>query len=365
MRTGTVGGFAIGLLLLTGVWAGGCGNDDAGVVANPADGGADATADATTNDASGDASTDATTTDATTDDAGGGNDASADASDGSTPDAASPACDPTKPFGAPTLVPGVNTAEDEYTARLSADELTVYVSANLSGVGVGGFDLYSATRTQAQGTFGSLTPLAALNGVTDDRFPTVTADGLTLYMDRDSADFYVATRASTAAAFGAPALAASLNATFFDGAPYVLDDGQTVYFYSGRGSADANSDLYRATRGVNGFDTPVAITELNNTSGGVEANDDMPAVTPDELTIFFASGRTSGGAQGQRDIWTARRANKADAFGAPTNVAELNTALEDFPTWVSADGCRLVFTSYGRTSGAAGGADVWQATRPN
>src|SRR5689334_18713826 len=45
-------------------------------------------------------------------------------------DGAAGACDPTKPFGAPMLVPGFDPAGNRATPRLSADELTIYYTAS-------------------------------------------------------------------------------------------------------------------------------------------------------------------------------------------------------------------------------------------
>jgi hypothetical protein len=50
-----------------------------------------------------------------------------------------------------------------------------------------------------------------------------------------------------------------------------------------------------------------------------------------------------------------------DAFGEPTNVAEVNLDDFEFPEWISEDGCRLYFTS--RRPGGSGNWDMWIASR--
>ncbi len=67
-------------------------------------------------------------------------DAAADAADASMPRRA-----PNKPFGAPALVSGLSTADDDSTARRSADELTVFFARGVAGAGVP--DIYTSTRT--------------------------------------------------------------------------------------------------------------------------------------------------------------------------------------------------------------------------
>jgi hypothetical protein len=82
---------------------------------------------------------------------------------------------------------------------------------------------------------------------------------------------------------------------------------------------------------------------------------------PDELTIYFASLRTDGGAKGNLDIWMARRSSVDEQFGLPRNVAKLNTPLSEYPTWISADGCRL----YIAKGEANDSFDIYVATRRN
>jgi Tol biopolymer transport system component len=82
-----------------------------------------------------------------------------------------------------------------------------------------------------------------------------------------------------------------------------------------------------------------------------------PAISSDELTIYFASSRS-----GNNDIWRANRASTAQPFDTPTHVDELASPSQDFPSSISPDGCRIYFWS-GR-AGGAGDFDIWQATRP-
>jgi hypothetical protein len=77
--------------------------------------------------------------------------------------------------------------------------------------------------------------------------------------------------------------------------------------------------------------------------------------------LYFASSRAGGGAKGELDIWVAHRVDLASPFGAPVNVAELNTASADRPSWISSDGCRMYLTS--TREGGLGALDVWRAER--
>jgi hypothetical protein len=152
---------------------------------------------------------------------------------------------------------------------------------------------------------------------------------------------YVATRTTLIAQFSGAAQVANVSTGVESGQPFVLPDGSALYLFIG-------ADIYRAPLGASGqFDAPVALSTLNTS-----AVEYFPTPTPDELTIYFASTRTDSTAKGYFDIWMARRASRADDFGPPVNVQELNTALEEFPSWISPDNCRIYFSR--STSGTSG-----------
>jgi hypothetical protein len=47
---------------------------------------------------------------------------------------------------------------------------------------------------------------------------------------------------------------------------------------------------------------------------------------------------------GGSDIFVARRSTRNAPFGAPAAVPELNGALNEAPSWVSADDCTIILT---------------------
>jgi hypothetical protein len=75
--------------------------------------------------------------------------------------------------------------------------------------------------------------------------------------------------------------------------------------------------------------------------------------------IFFQSDRTDSPAKGGRDIWMARRSSTTASYDPPVNVQELNTAADEYPSWLSPDNCRLYFSRSGPT-----GDKIYVAERP-
>jgi Tol biopolymer transport system component len=276
-------------------------------------------------------------------------------------DAVPPACDLAKPFGDIRVVPGVNTANGEDGVSLSPDELTIYFASNRNDPGTPDYDIFVASRATVNADFGAASPITAVNTGSDDRDPSISSDGLSLFFHSsrnaaaDSYDLFVSTRTNTGTSFGAATpLGSDINTATVETAPFVTADGQSLYF--NRDAGTGTYSILRAGLGATGFSNPVKLTELEPAGEGAYS----PALSADGLTMFFASDRAGGAGSG--DIWMATRTTPTGTFGSITNVAELNTASPEYPTWLSPDGCRLYFWS--DRAGGAGDFDIWQATRP-
>jgi Tol biopolymer transport system component len=263
---------------------------------------------------------------------------STDSSIGAVDSSPAPRCNPASPFGAPVPVGEVNTAASEENAYLSPDELTMYFSSTRRG-SLGGYDLFKASRSMRTEPWGQVVAVEGVNTAGDERYPMVTGDGLTMYAvvgTASSHDIAIAARASTAEAFGALQVAAIINDEHDSQPGTILPGQEAIWFASNR---RGNYDLYRASRVADQLTNPALISgPVNHPS----SDDIAPVVTPDELTLIFASNRVSG--SGNFDIWIATRASAAESFGEPSNVQVLSSSGLEVPTWLSADGCVLYLT---------------------
>jgi hypothetical protein len=281
----------------------------------------------------------------------GGSDAPAtpvDAGSGSEPSAeAGPPCDLSKPFGSIENVRELNVANDDESARLTPDELTVYFSRRNGANGA--YFIYTATRSTPSAQFGALTQLALLP---DPSGPSIAPDRSTLYYSSDVQtdsglpDLYAASVPFTA---GTSADLSAINSSAWDFTPYIRPDNLALYFASNRLGSD---DLYVSPRVNGAFVAPTYLGKINT-----GASERTPVVTADDQTLFFASDGT-----GNYDVYVSTRAHPTDAFGAPKAVGELDTSAVEMPDWISADGCRIYFRS--DRAGGAGGRDIWRAHRP-
>lgn len=250
-----------------------------------------------------------------------------------------PMCDPGKAFGAPTAIAELDTTGTEGSIRLSADQLTAYFASARPG-GVGGVDLWIATRADAGAPFGNFQNLAPLNSTATDTHATVTADGLTLYFEtlrgQPNQAVYESQRASTAAPFASPLSLPGFGGFAVVTDPYVRADGQVLYVSAGLTLADL--DIYRLVMSGGSFGEPVSVGELNG-----QANEELPAITPNDRVLYMASTRVDSMAKGGYDIWLSVRSTINDPWSSPQTVPELNTNDDDLPDYISPDACTIYF----------------------
>ena len=232
-------------------------------------------------------------------------------------------CSTAKPFGTPQAISELNTAEHEAGARLTSDELSITylcVAANVNQVCL-------AQRSNRKAAFGKPTVLIArMGGV-----PWISDDLLTLFYE-DTLKNSGVSRTQRAT------LQEPFAETGFS--PYFKDYGDP-FVVGGQ-----NGRLYLSAVHSGGF----AVMKLKDWEPGDpqlvpsagHGADARPALTPDELTLYFGSSPRAGTGR-KEDIWVQERPSVNDPFNAAVNVGELNTQPQNFPSWVSPDGCRLYF----------------------
>jgi len=188
-------------------------------------------------------------------------------------------------FSTPAIATEFQSGGGESKVSFTADgKLAVLGSSR----GTTDVDVWQFERDSITDPWGTATQthLTAVNTNGNDHDPTISADGLRLYLapDGGTQDIAVATRTLRADDFGAPQVLATLS--------------------SGMGDADPSPSL-------------------------------------DERIIVYASGRTSTPMPG--NVWYATRANSSVPFGAPVIVPDVNTDAPEGDPHLSTDGCRLYF----------------------
>ncbi len=263
-------------------------------------------------------------------------------------DAPAARCDVQKPFGTPTLVPNLNTSNDEYWFTTTRDELAGFVSYVVQSTSSA--TILTAGRRSIEDAFSTPNAniTAAINNATGSEYgPSPVSDGLLVYFHRQvgsNIGIYAATRtagqsftAGTSVNVDGPQLLNALSAT-------ISADGMTLYWLD-----FTEFKLHSATRGS----TPTSFTgHMVTSTMGLGGN---AVLTADELTLYYSNGN-------QVDIMETTRASKSVPFEPGVPVANVNSAQSDYPTHLSHDGCVLYLVS--RRAGGVGGPDIWEARRP-
>ncbi|HEY5925155.1 MAG TPA: hypothetical protein VIV11_25910, partial [Kofleriaceae bacterium] len=266
---------------------------------------------------------------------GTGDGGSGDSADGGSPE--------TCTFGTRTLIAPLMSAGEDYDVGIRHDGTTLAFASNRTV----DFVIYSSVNSA--GTWSSPTVEPVLDSTSPETSPTWNYDGTELYFTSSRTGpslTYVASY--TAGGFGTPTLAPGLEAIEILNITLSRDGLElfgTVPPFPTR--------IVRAVRATRTAPWQVVddVPELDDPA----ANDGWAGLSPDALTIYFESNRSTSAS-----IWSATRAVVGGSFTTPEPVAELNAPqnTESDPE-VSFDGSLIYFGG----SSVSGDHDVYTAPR--
>ncbi len=147
-----------------------------------------------------------------------------------------------------------------------------------------------------------------------------------------------------------------INTDFEEGTPSLNSDFTVMYFTScpALRRRDNGCQILQSTKTGNSWGRPQPLDLAPDTL--VAAH---PAISPDELTLYFVSDMPGG--VGGKDIWKVTRANPNGSWGEPVNLGPgINTAGDEVFPYVHPDGT-LYFASNGHPG--MGGLDIFKATQ--
>lgn len=267
-------------------------------------------------------------------------------------------------LSAPTPLDGVNTQHNEAEPFLSNDRLTLFFFStrdSADSVSDQQGDSYVATRSSANGRFGSVRRQPWSSQLYREAQLALTADGDTAFLSanwqgtRGAMDIWMATGAADGVGLevGDFVNLASINSTTSEHDPFPSLDGMRLYF--ALWSKPNALQLFYAERAdpSGAFGPPRALDELNTNSG--EAS---PSITADELLIVFTSSRRTFNGEPQNDLFYAWRESVQDRFSPPLLVPQVNTEDEnESDAFITPDGCELYYVK-----AAPQGGDIYRAT---
>jgi outer membrane protein OmpA-like peptidoglycan-associated protein/Tol biopolymer transport system component len=250
-----------------------------------------------------------------------------------------------------------DTAMIEYAPTIQADGKTIIYGGSPNGKR---YNLYQTTKEgDVWGKPLSLDPINSLGDSLDlINGPSLSFDGSMLYFFRAMWDtdatgrsvpneeiFYSARDKdtwSTPKALGAP-----INTKGYEGFPSISADGSTLYFVRQNVEGPRDRDLrkvpqfcysiYRSEKDANGnWGKPIKLPWPIN-----QDCEKAPRIMADGRTLIFSSNRPGG--KGGFDMYQSKR-NDLGEWGTPEHLDFVNTELDDQLPCISAEGDKMFYT---------------------
>jgi hypothetical protein len=238
-------------------------------------------------------------------------------------------------WGAAVEITELTSDNVDTDPSLTDDQLEIYFASTRPG-GLGGLDIWRATRADVDESWTNIEAVVELNTAGNDASPEVSGNGLKLFLTTGD-NLYSSDRAAKGLAWSTPDIVTELNSAAADTGATRTSDELNVFFGSSRNIGI--SRIYMAQRALPGlaFDAPVLVPELSSLTI-IDAN---PMVLADGLTIYYSRGPVAG----DRDLYFSTRPSLTDPWGTPAEVIEINSTDNEQDPWVSTDQRTLVFSS--------------------
>jgi hypothetical protein len=262
--------------------------------------------------------------------------------------------------------PPISSPARELAARLSPDELSLYLASDRVAEGSqGAFDIWVSRRDCIECPWQTLVNLGPnINSARGDGAPVLSNDGHLLFFSGSRSegsfggeDIWVAFRANPKDDFGwaKPVnLGPFVNTAADEGGPaYVpVSHGKGAELYFSRAGI-----LYRTliTRTGEVLEPASTMTELGGAVGEV-------TVRRDGREMLFWSTRAGG--EGGSDIWVSTRESLEDPWSTPRSLGRpVSTTGGELTPSLSHDGNTLYFAGSATRGQSLGFQDVWMTTR--
>lgn len=152
------------------------------------------------------------------------------------------------PWPQGTDISELNVLGKLHTPKLTADELNIFFSSYDIPDGLGGYDIWMATRPDRYSPFDEVTNLTELNTIANEVCPSVSPDGLTIiFQSNRSGDWqlFKAIRQSLTEPFSnIEHLSVFDMPGYTSHHPCISSDGSTLYFIRQNGDDKSTGDIY-------------------------------------------------------------------------------------------------------------------------
>lgn len=210
-----------------------------------------------------------------------------------------------------------------------------------------------------------------INTMDHEYFPSITADGKTLFFTRNlkdnqavagyQEDFYLSKQTGAKEWGLAGSMGPPINTTDNEGAPSISADGQII-IYAGcnRPDGKGSCDIYYSRKIGNKWSTPVNIGPPINTKNW----ETQPSFSSDGKTLYFIRGTVTREGIKNQDIYYSQL-SKEGYWEEPVPIGgKINTPDREESVFIHPDNQTLYFSSNGHIG--MGGLDIYMSKRqPN
>jgi len=151
-----------------------------------------------------------------------------------------------------------------------------------------------------------------------------------------------------------------VNSEGSEGAAVIINGGAVMYFSMCKQTENANMGckIYKSKNNASGWSAPEEVALIGDSTVSVG----HPAISDDELTMFFVSDSVPGvKGHGGYDIWFVTREKSSAAWGKPKNAgSKINTKGDEKFPYLRKNG-ELYFSSTGLPG--MGGLDIFKAKK--
>lgn len=238
-------------------------------------------------------------------------------------------------FKPENMGPSINTSAGEYFPGITIDGMNFYFT-RLIKQGEGMQEDFYLAQTKDNKTFSTAVPMPyPVNTYNNEGTISVTADGKFIFftacdrvdeqgipLGKGSCDIYFSQYNN--GVWSKPSnLGDAINTMYWESQPSISPDGLTLYFASGRPGGLGGSDLYKSEFKNGAFQKAINLGPNINTSG----SESSPFIHYDNNTLYFVSDGLPG--MGGTDIFIAKKSSTG-VFENATNIGyPINTGGEE------------------------------------
>ena len=259
----------------------------------------------------------------------------------------------------------INTPYADFFPSLSADGKTLYLTRRINGVNE---DFFLAHPDSCGGWFTARNMGYPPNTAFQESAHTISADDHYLFFmrsdnrsengwGRGGYDLYLAYRVAPDSAWSVPeSFGATINTPAFEGMPSLSPDISDLYFVSDRPGGYGGLDIWVSHFSFGLWQLPVNLGPQVNTAG----NETAPFICSDNHTLYFSSDGHPG--IGGSDLYRSRKISDS-VWETPVNLGiPINSAADENSIFVCPDGHRAFFAS--DLGNADGNLDIYETTLP-